>query len=118
MTTNIGADTILSLNDNPATSTALINIEAYNFLNTTDNVSLVAGGLFAGGGARSAMDATANVAVDIADRVHLFSAGNIAIDTTALMTASNNASAGLYGLSEIGGRRPRSFEARFARSSG
>lgn|GEM_PF-2883088 len=98
VTTNIGADTILSLNDNPATSTALINIEAYNFLNTTDNVSLVAGGLFAGGGARSTIDATAHVAVNIADRVHLFSAGNIAIGTAALMTASNNASASLYGL--------------------
>ncbi|MBN8976663.1 MAG: leukotoxin LktA family filamentous adhesin [Rhizobiales bacterium] len=98
VTTNIGADTILSLNDNPATSTALINIEAYNFLDTTDSVSLVAGGLFAGGGARSTMDATANVTVNIADRVHLFSAGNIAIGTAARMTASSNASASLYGL--------------------
>lgn len=98
VTTNISADTILSLNDNPATSTALINIEAYNFLNTTDNVSVEAGALFAGAGAHSTMDATANVAVNIADRVHLFSAGNIAIGTAALMTASNNASASLYGL--------------------
>ncbi|MGB3487899.1 MAG: leukotoxin LktA family filamentous adhesin [Xanthobacteraceae bacterium] len=98
VTTSIGADSILSLNDNPATSTALINIEAYNFLNTTDSVSVEAGALFAGAGARSTMDATANVAVNIADRVHLFSAGNIAIGTAARMTASNNASASLYGL--------------------
>ena len=95
---NIGASTIFSLNDNPATSTALINIEAYNFLNTVDRVSLSAGGLFAGGGARSTINANAYNTVNIADGVHLFSAGNIAIGTASRMTARNNASANLYGL--------------------
>ncbi|MDP1581801.1 MAG: leukotoxin LktA family filamentous adhesin, partial [Bradyrhizobium sp.] len=95
---NIGASTILSLNDNPATATGQINIEAYNLLDTVDSVTLTAGGLFAGGGAHSNMSATANNSVDIADGAHLFSAGNIAIGTAARMTARNNASANLYGL--------------------
>ncbi len=57
-TTNIGSGTILSLNDDPLTSTAKVNIEAYNSLRTVDSVSLTAGGLFAGGGARSNMTRT------------------------------------------------------------
>ncbi|MDB5636031.1 MAG: leukotoxin LktA family filamentous adhesin [Bradyrhizobium sp.] len=98
VTSHIGSGTIFSLNDNPATSTASIDIEAYNFLQTTDTVSLDAGGLFAGGGARSTMSATATDTVTIDDNVTLFSAGNIAIGTAARMTANNRANASLYGL--------------------
>ncbi|WP_148287864.1 hypothetical protein [Rhodopseudomonas sp. B29] len=94
----IGNNTILSLDDNPATSIALINIEAYNFLNTTDTVSMNVGGLFAGGGASSTMDATTHNTVTISDGVRLFSAGGIAIGTAANMTANNNANANFYGL--------------------
>ena len=95
---HIDNHTIFSLNDNPATSTASIDIEAYNFLNTVDSVSLSAGGLFAGGGAQSYMTATAADSVVIDDNVTLFSAGNIAIGTAARMAARNNANADLYGL--------------------
>ena len=95
---NIDANTILSLNDDPATSTAAIDIEAYNFLQTTDNVNLVAGGIFAGGGGQSNMTATANDNLTIANGVTLFSAGSIDIGTASQMAASNNASASLYGL--------------------
>ncbi|MBI5131767.1 MAG: leukotoxin LktA family filamentous adhesin, partial [Rhodopseudomonas palustris] len=94
----VDTNTILSLNDNPATSTALINIEAYNFLNTTDTVTMDVGGLFAGGGAESKLTANAYNTVTIADGVRLFSAGGIAIGTAAVMTASNNANANFYGL--------------------
>ncbi|MCD0419854.1 leukotoxin LktA family filamentous adhesin [Rubrivivax sp. JA1024] len=94
----IGNNTILSLDDNPATSIALINIEAYNFLNTTDTVMMDVGGLFAGGGASSTMDATTHNTVTISDGVRLFSAGGIAIGTAANMTANNNADANFYGL--------------------
>ena len=85
----IDANTILSLNDDPSTSTAAIDIEAYNFLQTTDNVNLVAGGIFAGGGGVSNMTATANDTVTIADGVTLFSAGSIEIGTALQMTSSN-----------------------------
>ncbi|MCK9919144.1 leukotoxin LktA family filamentous adhesin [Microbacteriaceae bacterium K1510] len=95
---NIGTNTILSLNDDPLTSTALLNIEAYNFLDTTDTVNMTVGSLFAGGGAYSKMDATAHTSVNIADNAHLFSAGNIAIGTAAVMTARNNANGSFYGL--------------------
>jgi hypothetical protein len=95
---HIDGNTIFSLNDDPATSTAAIDIEAYNVLNTTDKVSLSAGGLFAGGGAQSYMTATATDTVAIDDGVELFSAGNIAIGTAAQMQANNRANADLYGL--------------------
>lgn len=95
---NIGANTILSLNDNPLTSTALINIEAYNFLDTTDTVNMTVGSVFAGGGAYSKMNATAHTSVNIADNAHLFSAGNVAIGTASVMTARNNANGSFYGL--------------------
>lgn len=98
VTSNIGSNTILSLNDDPSTSTALINIEAYNFLDTTDTVNMTVGSIFAGGGAYSNMNATATNAVNIADNAHLFSAGNIAIGTAAVMTARNNANGSFYGL--------------------
>jgi hypothetical protein len=94
--TLIDAGTILSLNADPATSTAVINIEAYNTLNTSDTVTLSAAGLFAGGGAESDMTATAALTVDIQAR-ELFSAGNIYIGSASKMAAANNANASLYG---------------------
>ena len=81
-TTNIGSGTILSLNDDPLTSTAKVNIEAYNSLRTVDSVSLTAGGLFAGGGARSNMTANAYATVNI-DATEMFSAGNLFIGTAS-----------------------------------
>ncbi len=94
--TNIDAGTVLSLNDDPRTSTAVINIEAYNTLNTTDTASLATAALFAGGGAQSNMTANAALAVNINAR-ELFSAGQIYVGTAAKMAASNNANASLYG---------------------
>ncbi|PJG56131.1 leukotoxin LktA family filamentous adhesin [Bradyrhizobium forestalis] len=96
VTTNIGAGTVLSLNDDPRTSTAVINIEAYNTLNTTDTASLATASFFAGGGAESNMTANATLAVNINAR-ELFSAGKIYVGTAAKMAASNNANASLYG---------------------
>ena len=96
VTTNIGSGTILSLNDDPLTSTAKVNIEAYNSLRTVDSVSLTAGGLFAGGGAQSNMTANAYVTVNI-DATEIFSAGNLFIGTASSMIAYNYASANLYG---------------------
>ncbi|MBR1212048.1 leukotoxin LktA family filamentous adhesin [Bradyrhizobium sp. JYMT SZCCT0180] len=94
--TNIGSGTILSLNDDPLTSTAKVNIEAYNSLRTVDSVSLTAGGLFAGGGARSNMTANAYATVNI-DATEIFSAGNLFIGTASSLIAYNNANANLYG---------------------
>ncbi|MBR1196473.1 leukotoxin LktA family filamentous adhesin [Bradyrhizobium sp. AUGA SZCCT0158] len=95
-TTNIGSGTILSLNDDPLTSTAKVNIEAYNSLRTVDSVSLTAGGLFAGGGARSNMTANAYATVNI-DATEIFSAGNLFIGTASSLIAYNYANANLYG---------------------
>ncbi|UVO26329.1 leukotoxin LktA family filamentous adhesin [Bradyrhizobium arachidis] len=94
--TNIDAGTILSLNDDPRSSTAVINIEAYNTLNTTDTASLATASLFAGGGAESDMTANATLTVNIQAR-ELFSAGNIYIGSASRMAAANNANASLYG---------------------
>ncbi|EJN11737.1 hypothetical protein PMI42_04907, partial [Bradyrhizobium sp. YR681] len=94
--TNIGAGTVLSLNDDPLTSVAFINIEAYNTLNTNDTASLATASFFAGGGAESNMTANATLAVNINAR-ELFSAGKIYIGTAAKMAAANNANASLYG---------------------
>ncbi|WP_063195857.1 leukotoxin LktA family filamentous adhesin [Bradyrhizobium sp. AT1] len=96
VTTNIGAGTVLSLNDDPRTSTAAINIEAYNTLNTNDTASLATASFFAGGGAESNMTANATLAVNINAR-QLFSAGKIYVGTAAKMAAANNANASLYG---------------------
>ena len=96
VTTNIGAGTVLSLNGDPRTSAAVINIEAYNTLNTNDTASLATAAFFAGGGAESNMTANATLAVNINAR-ELFSAGKIYIGTAAKMAASNNANASLYG---------------------
>lgn len=96
VTTNIGAGTILSLNADPRTSTGVINIEAYNTLNTRDTASLATASFFAGGGAESNMTANATLAVNINAR-ELFSAGKIYVGTAATMAASNNANASLYG---------------------
>ncbi|MBB4256287.1 leukotoxin LktA family filamentous adhesin [Bradyrhizobium sp. CIR3A] len=96
VTTNIGAGTVLSLNDDPRTSTAVINIEAYNTLNTNDTASLATASFFAGGGAESNMTANATLAVNINAR-ELFSAGKIYVGTAAKMAAANNANASLYG---------------------
>ena len=95
-TTNIGSGTILSLNDDPLTSTAKVNIEAYNSLRTVDSVSLTAGGLFAGGGARSNMTANAYATVNI-DATEIFSAGNLFIGTASSLISYNYANANLYG---------------------
>ncbi|MDA9394607.1 hypothetical protein WN73_29295 [Bradyrhizobium sp. CCBAU 45394] len=94
--TNIGAGTVLSLNDDPRTSTAVINIEAYNTLSTNDTASLATASFFAGGGAESNMTANATLAVKINAR-ELFSAGKIYVGTAAKMAAANNANASLYG---------------------
>ncbi|MGY4336462.1 filamentous hemagglutinin family protein [Bradyrhizobium sp. LM2.9] len=48
VTTNIGSGTVLSLNGDPRTSAAVINIEAYNTLNTNDTASLATASFFAG----------------------------------------------------------------------
>ncbi|MEY9430037.1 hypothetical protein ABH975_005352 [Bradyrhizobium ottawaense] len=96
VTTNIGGGTVLSLNDDPRTSTAVINIEAYNTLNTNDTASLATAAFFAGGGAESNMTANATLAVNINAR-QLFSAGKIYVGTAAKMAAANNANASLYG---------------------
>ncbi|MCK1716641.1 leukotoxin LktA family filamentous adhesin [Bradyrhizobium sp. 141] len=96
VTTNIGAGTILSLNGDPRTSTGVIDIEAYNTLNTRDTASLATASFFAGGGAESNMTANATLAVNIHAR-ELFSVGKIFIGTAAKMAASNNANASLYG---------------------
>jgi len=94
--TNIGAGTVLSLNGDPRTSAAVINIEAYNTLNTNDTVSLATASFFAGGGADSNMTANATLAVNINAR-ELFSVGKIFVGTAAKMAAANNANASLYG---------------------
>ncbi|MBR0816923.1 leukotoxin LktA family filamentous adhesin [Bradyrhizobium liaoningense] len=94
--TNIGAGTVLSLNGDPQTSAAFINIEAYNTLNTNDTASLATASFFAGGGAESNMTANATLAVNINAR-ELFSVGKIYIGTAAKMAAANNANASLYG---------------------
>lgn len=94
--TNIGVGTVLSLNDDPRTSTAVINIEAYNTLNTNDSASLATASFFAGGGAESNMTANATLAVNINAR-ELFSTGKIYVGTAAKMAAANNANASLYG---------------------
>jgi len=94
--TKVDSGTIFSLNDDPSTSIAKINIEGYATLNTTDTVSLTAGGLFAGGGARSTMNETATITVQV-DATELFSAGNIDIGSAAVLNAANNANANLYG---------------------
>ncbi|MCP3442992.1 leukotoxin LktA family filamentous adhesin [Bradyrhizobium sp. CCGUVB14] len=96
VTTNIDAGTVLSLNDDPRTSNGVINIEAYNTLNTNDTVSLATAALFAGGGAESDMTANATLQVNINAR-ELFSAGKIYVGTAAKMAAANNANASLYG---------------------
>ncbi|MBR0971143.1 leukotoxin LktA family filamentous adhesin [Bradyrhizobium japonicum] len=96
VTTNIGAGTVLSLNGDPRTSAAVINIEAYNTLNTNDTASLATASFFAGGGAESNMTANATLAVNINAR-ELFSVGKIYIGTAAKMAAANNANASLYG---------------------
>ncbi|MBR0688118.1 leukotoxin LktA family filamentous adhesin [Bradyrhizobium manausense] len=96
VTTNIDAGTVLSLNDDPRTSSAVINIEAYNTLNTNDTVSLATASFFAGGGAESDMIANATLQVNINAR-ELFSAGKIYVGTAAKMAAANNANASLYG---------------------
>ena len=97
VTVNIDGGTIFSLNDDPSSSTAKINIEAYNSLETVDTVSLTAAGLFAGGGAQSDLTATANVAINISAS-ELFSAGDLDIGTASQMLAANDANANLYGL--------------------
>ncbi|MEH2493083.1 leukotoxin LktA family filamentous adhesin [Bradyrhizobium sp. AZCC 2230] len=96
VTTNIDAGTVLSLNDDPRTTSAVINIEAYNTLNTNDTVSLATASFFAGGGAESDMTANATLTVNINAR-ELFSAGRIYVGTAAKMAAANNANASLYG---------------------
>ncbi|MGN6460687.1 MAG: leukotoxin LktA family filamentous adhesin, partial [Pseudolabrys sp.] len=98
VTAHVKGNTIFSLNDNPYTSLAAIDIEALTFLSTKDSVRLDAGGLFAGGGARSPIDAHAHNIVQIDDGVTLFSAGNLYVGSAAIMKASNNANAKLYGL--------------------
>jgi hypothetical protein len=94
--TNIGSGTILSLNDDPLTSTAKVNIEAYNSLRTVDSASLTAGGLFAGGGGQSNMTANAYATVNI-DATEIFSAGNLFIGTASSLIAYNYANANLFG---------------------
>ena len=96
VTTNIDAGTVLSLNADPRTTTGVINIDAYNTLNTNDTVSLATASFFAGGGAESDMTANATLTVNINAR-ELFSAGKIYVGTAAKMAASNNANASLYG---------------------
>jgi filamentous hemagglutinin family protein len=96
VTTNIDAGTVLSVNDDPRTSAAVINIEAYNTLNTNDTASLATASFFAGGGAESDMIANATLLVNINAR-ELFSAGRIYVGTAAKMAAANNANASLYG---------------------
>lgn len=96
VTTNIGAGTILSLNGDPRVSTGVIDIEAYNTLNTVDTASLATASFFAGGGAESNMTANATLQVNIHAR-ELFSVGKIFIGTAAKMSASNYANASLYG---------------------
>ncbi|AWM00458.1 leukotoxin LktA family filamentous adhesin [Bradyrhizobium amphicarpaeae] len=96
VTTNIGAGTILSLNGDPRTATGVIDIEAYNTLNTVDTASLATAAFFAGGGAESNMTANATLAVNIHAR-ELFSVGKIFVGTAAKMSASNYANASLYG---------------------
>ncbi|MCK1389328.1 leukotoxin LktA family filamentous adhesin [Bradyrhizobium sp. 1] len=96
VTTNIGAGTVLSLNGDPRTATGVIDIEAYNTLNTQDTASLATASFFAGGGAESNMTANATLAVNIHAR-ELFSVGKIYVGTAAKMAASNNANASLYG---------------------
>ncbi|MCK1476877.1 leukotoxin LktA family filamentous adhesin [Bradyrhizobium sp. 197] len=96
VTTNIGSGTVLSLNGDPRTSAAVINIEAYNTLNTNDTASLATASFFAGGGAESNMTANATLAVNINAR-ELFSVGKIYIGSAAKMAAANNANASLYG---------------------
>ncbi|MGA7964778.1 MAG: leukotoxin LktA family filamentous adhesin, partial [Gammaproteobacteria bacterium] len=98
VTSHIDHDTILSLNADPLTTLAAIDIEAYNFLSADDTVSLNAGGLYAGGGAHSTMHANATDSVLIDDGVTLFSAGSLFIGTASQMDASNYAIAKLYGL--------------------
>ncbi|MCS3725067.1 leukotoxin LktA family filamentous adhesin [Bradyrhizobium betae] len=96
VTTNIGAGTVLSLNGDPRTATGVIDIEAYNTLNTVDTASLATAALFAGGGAESNMTANATLAVNINAR-ELFSVGKIYVGSAAKMAAANNANASLYG---------------------
>jgi hypothetical protein len=98
--TNVDAGTILSLNADPRTTTAAINIEAYNTLSTNDTASIATASFFAGGGAESDMIANATLTVNIQAR-ELFSAGNIYIGSASRMAASNNANANIYGA--IGG---------------
>ncbi len=74
----------------------MIDIEAYNTLNTRDTASLATASFFAGGGAESNMTANATLTVNIHAR-ELFSVGKIFIGTAAKMAASNNANASLYG---------------------
>lgn len=96
VTTNIGAGTVLSLNGDPRTATGVIDIEAYNTLNTSATASLATAAFFAGGGAESNMTANATLAVNINAR-ELFSVGKIYVGTAAKMAASNYANASLYG---------------------
>ncbi|WP_375309886.1 leukotoxin LktA family filamentous adhesin [Bradyrhizobium sp. A5] len=96
VTTNIGAGAVLSLNGDPRTATGVIDIEAYNTLNTTATASLATAAFFAGGGAESNMTANAMLAVNINAR-ELFSVGKIYVGTAAKMAASNYANASLYG---------------------
>lgn len=98
--TLVGSGTILSLNDDPLTTLGKINIEGFADLQTTDTVTLTAAGLFAGGGGKTEMTATATITVQI-DAARLFSAGDIDIGSAAKMIANNNANASLYGL--VGG---------------
>ena len=108
VTANVDSGTIFSLNDDPSTSTAKINIEAYNTLQTVDTVSLTAGGLFAGGGAESDMTATATLTVNV-NAAELFSAGDIDIGTASTMEAANNANANLYGVITGAGASTNTF---------
>ncbi|WP_441235065.1 leukotoxin LktA family filamentous adhesin [Bradyrhizobium sp. 930_D9_N1_4] len=96
VTTNIGTGTVLSLNGDPRVAAGVIDIEAYNTLNTRDTASLATASFFAGGGAASNMTANATLAVNINAR-ELFSVGKIYIGSAAKMAASNNANASLYG---------------------
>jgi hypothetical protein len=96
VTTNIGTGTVLSLNGDPRVAAGVIDIEAYNTLNTNDTASLATASFFAGGGAESNMTANATLTVNINAR-ELFSVGKIYIGSAAKMAASNNANASLYG---------------------
>ena len=95
--TKVDGGTILSLNDDPDGSTARLNIEAFNTVNTADYANMTVGGVFAGGDAQSRTTANATLTVTV-DATELFSAGQLYIGSASTMASSNNANANLYGI--------------------